>query len=384
MVNMITRGLILISILFLSDFSIGQDSLKILSYNIQGMKPGTNSGFRLANIISSLKELDPDIIALQEINEDVNGDGSDNQCIMIAKALSDHFGIEYYYYQQQTHLSWDNEFKEFIGIISKHPVIDKGYKQLVTGVFPRKAVWNQIETPIGDINFFCTHLSFNDGGVRLEQVQQIDSYISEISIQNGIKTSVLCGDFNDQPNSSTIKYLTNTETDNFFFDSFYKVNPELPGYTVPSNKPSSRIDFVFYDNQSTISIDTSYVVMTEPIVEGLYYSDHLGVMSIFIQGGNTGINNEIHYNNNLFKLRDIYPNPYNYNVTLEYELFQKKHINITVYSFLGQELKVLLDGEMPSGKHSLFVDTSGFDNRASIIKIEVDGFVESVKLIKCN
>lgn len=306
MMNLFNKALFFIGILFLSNYIYAQDSLKILTYNIHGMKPGTNAGLRLANIISRLKTLDPDIIALQEINEDIYGDGSDNQCIVIANSLSDHFGVDYYYYQQQTHLSWDNQFKEFIGIISKYPVDDEGYVQLVTGVFPRKVVWNQINTALGEINFFCTHLSFNSQDVRLEQVQQIDAYITEISQENKVNTSILCGDFNDQPNSSTIEYLTNTETDDFFYDSFHKANPDLPGYTVPSNSPNSKIDYIFYNNQNSIRIDTSYIVMAEPISGDLYCSDHMGVMSVFVQNRNSSLNHDSQYNKKPFKLYNIY------------------------------------------------------------------------------
>ena len=60
-----------IVLIFLSFYNItpAQDSLKIMTYNIQGMKPGTLPGLRLGNIIQKLKDLDPDIIGLQEINE---------------------------------------------------------------------------------------------------------------------------------------------------------------------------------------------------------------------------------------------------------------------------------------------------------------------------
>ncbi len=78
---------------------ISQDYLKIITYNIQGMKPGTSPGLRLGFIIEKLKALDPDIIALQEVNEDLNGNNDDNQGIVITAALSDYFGTEYYYYQ---------------------------------------------------------------------------------------------------------------------------------------------------------------------------------------------------------------------------------------------------------------------------------------------
>jgi len=262
-------------------FLSGQESLKIITYNIEGMKPGTNSGLRTSLIISELKKIDADIIALQEINEDINGNSSDNQGLLIKNALSEHFYTEYYYYQQQANLSWDNQFKEFIGIISKYPINDQGYFQLVTGVFPRKVIWNQISTPIGEINIFNTHLSFNSAAVRLEQVKQIESHIKTISTGNDIVNNVLCGDFNAIPMSPIIKYLTQPSSKIYYYSSFKKVNPNLTGNTIPSNKSTVKIDYIFYSNNSDLKVDTSYIIMDEPLGEDLYYSDHLGILSKF-------------------------------------------------------------------------------------------------------
>lgn len=75
-----------------------------MTYNIQGMKPGTDPDTRLIHIIEKLKELNPDILGIQEINETLT-DTSTNQARIIADSLSAHFGIEYYYHYSFTHLS---------------------------------------------------------------------------------------------------------------------------------------------------------------------------------------------------------------------------------------------------------------------------------------
>jgi len=155
--------------------TFGVDSLKVLTYNIQGMKPGTSPEVRIIHIIDKIIQIDPDIIGLQEINETLSGGLADNQAKVIADSLSAHFGINYNYYYSFTHLSWDNQFREFVGIITKYNVEEQGFFQLVQGAFPRKVVWNKINTPIGTVNFFNTHLSFNSSSVRTVQVGQIIS-----------------------------------------------------------------------------------------------------------------------------------------------------------------------------------------------------------------
>jgi len=359
----------------------GQDSLKILTYNIEGMKPGTNSGLRTSLIISELKNIDPDIIAIQEINENINGNGSDNQGLRIKNALSEHFSTEYYYYQQQTHLSWDNQFKEFIGIISKYPVSNQGYFQLVTGVFPRKVIWNQITTPIGDINIFNTHLSFNSAAVRLEQVEQVENYIQTISTGNGIINNVLCGDFNALPISPVIEYLTDPSSEIYYYSSFKKANPGLTGNTVPSNGPTAKIDYVFYSNNSAIDIDTSYIVMDEPLGEDLYYSDHLGILSVFKYDDNTGINNSSQLHKKPFLIYSNYPNPCTNHTSIDYEVFDNKHVKISLINQGGIEVAVLLNEVKESGKHKLDINFDSFKDNLYFLRIEVDSITETKKLV---
>ncbi|MFK5857630.1 MAG: endonuclease/exonuclease/phosphatase family protein [Bacteroidota bacterium] len=372
---------VIVFMILLPSMLIGQESIKILTYNLEGMKPGTNPGLRIALIISELKIINPDIIALQEINEDISGDGSDNQGLLIKNALSAYFQTEYYYYEQQTHLSWDNEFKEFVGIISKYPVNDKGYFQLVTGVFPRKVVWNRVSTPIGDINIFNTHLSFNSSAVRLEQVEQVDNYINSISTNNGIINNILCGDLNSTPTSTVIEFITDPSSEIYYHSSFKKANLGLPGYTVPSNNPNAKIDYVFYTSNSKLSVDTSYIVMDEPLGEDFYNSDHLGILSIFSIGDNTGIDKLQSINSKPFKLYPNYPNPCTSYTSIDFEIFDNKHIKMLLFNQQGAYVNTLLNQVKKPGRHNVKINFDELKDNIYFFVIEVDGYTETKKIV---
>lgn len=257
-----------------------QDSLKLLTFNLEGMKPGTEPEIRLPEIIKKLKVLNPDIIGLQEINETLSSSLT-NQAKIITDSLSKYFGIEYNLYYSFTHLSWDNQFREYVGIISKYPVLENGYLSLPPGTFPRKVVWNYIETPIGKVNFFSTHLSFSTELARIQQVDAIIPYIEEKEGSNKGIASILVGDFNSIPTDSPIKKLTSNATSSFYYDSFFKMHPfGDPGFTVQSNSLNSRIDYIFLKNNAQLEISESYVTMDEPYSVDKYCSDHLGVITI--------------------------------------------------------------------------------------------------------
>ena len=141
------------------------------------------------------------------------------------------------------------------------------------GVFPRKVVWNLIDTPIGKINFFNTHLSYNSKNVRIQQVHQIISFVTGKEINNEAAGSILTGDFNAIPNAPSVQQLTNTGTDIFYVDTFTDANQGNSGFTFPSDSLNERIDFIFYKNTGSLSITDSKVVMKQPYSGNNFCSD---------------------------------------------------------------------------------------------------------------
>ncbi len=375
------RLMYLLSFLIMINPLLAQGSLKVMTYNLQGMKPGTDPETRLFHIIQNLKELNPDVIGLQEINEPVRGGEDDNQAKIIADSLSAYFGITYYCYYSLTHLAWDNQFREYVGIISKHPVEQEGYHQLVPGVFPRKVVWNYINTPLGMINFFNTHLSFNSRSVRVQQVQQIREYIDQQEIDFLGVASLLTGDFNDTPESEPILLLTNTGTDTFYFDTYHEVNLTSSGYTSPAGSPSSRIDFIFYKNTGSLTIDTSFVVMTQPY-DGIHYcSDHLGVMTILSED-TTGIGNHQFVNiPKKSKLSQIYPNPFNPITEIRYALPKDCRVRLEIYNILGQRVATLVDGKQKAGYKKAKWNAGSLSSGIYFYRLKAGDFMQTRKMV---
>jgi len=378
---------LLITLIIFSSILTAQDSLKVLSYNIQGMKPGTESDIRLQEIIKKLKILDPDIIGLQEINETLS-DATTNQAKIIADSLTNYFGITYNCYYSFTHLSWDSQYREFVGIITKYQVLSEGYKSLPRGTFPRKVVWNYIDTPIGKVNFFSTHLSYSLETFRNQQVDAIIPYITEKESSNEGVASILVGDFNSIPTDSPIKKLTSNGTDSFYYDSFFKIHPfGNPGYTVQSNSLNSRIDYIFLKNNSKFDINDSYVTMDETYAPGKYCSDHLGVITIF-KATPVGIRESQNIINE-FRLEQNYPNPFNPSTTINYSIpfVDERHashlqkVTLKVYDILGREVTTLVNQVQSPGNYSVKFDASDLTSGIYYYRLSSGEFVESKKML---
>jgi endonuclease/exonuclease/phosphatase family metal-dependent hydrolase len=341
-----------------------RESLKIMTYNIMGMKPGTQADVRLNQIIQDLKKIDPDIIGLQEINETLKGGGLDNQARVIAESLSAYFRIPYHCYYSQTHLSWDFQYPEFVGIITKHPVEQQNYSQLAAGMFPRKVVWNHILTPIGRINFFNTHLDGPPYDATIQQVQQILTFVAQCeSSYPGIAT-ILTGDLNNPPDSEPITLLKS----NSFMDTWSLVNPKSPGYTAPSDLPAIKIDYILSKGRK-LKTDSSMLVMKKPY-QGLYLSDHLGVSAYFslnpaaVPASQEGMNT--------FRLLQNYPNPFNTRTMLGYYLPVGGSVSLKVYNLIGEEVKILVNEEQNSGEHEFFFDADKCASGTYLYRIIID------------
>ena len=364
-------GTLILSTLIIATL-VSATPIRVLTYNLMGMKPGSNPETRIQHIIENLQQLDPDIIGLQEINETL--DGEHNQAQTIADSLASHFGNEYHVYMEFTHESWDSQFREYVGIISKFPVLEQGFGQLVPGVFPRKVVWNAVDSPLGRLNVFNTHLSFNSADVRRIQVQQIIGFITYTENLSPGVASILVGDFNDEPSSETIRLLTEPGTETFYIDSYAFSNPTDPGYTVPSASPTERIDYIFEKSTGNLAIDTSMVVIDEPYDGTNYCSDHLGVLTIFQQNLSSVPN---HGEKPRFSLLPLQPNPTSRHVIIPYRLMKDVAFSLAIYTITGHRVTELLNVERPAGVYRAVWD--GIDDRGClapagsyVVRLEVD------------
>jgi endonuclease/exonuclease/phosphatase family metal-dependent hydrolase len=215
-----------------SAITAAPSTLRVLTYNIHsclGMD-GKLSPRRIARIIESME---PDVVALQEVDLGRARSGHQDQAKLIADELAWHF-------QFCPTLA---EGRESYGhaIISREPVevIKRElYPKRSNGGEARGALWVRLQRGDRIINILNTHFGLSPR----ERIHQTNTLLSERWL-GGIPASeaiVLCGDFNMGPRSKTYAAICRRLRD------VYALRPaSRPAATFFSRFPISRLDHVF-------------------------------------------------------------------------------------------------------------------------------------------
>ncbi len=229
--------------------------LRILSYNIHHAEgvDGKLDVPRIAQVILSVK---PDLVALQEVDKNTTRTGKVNQDIELANItkMNSVFGSNITFQGGQ----YGN------AILSKFPII-KNKNFLLPNVDSgeqRGLLRSQIQISNKEnVLFFSTHLDHRRSDTeRLASAEAINQIIS----LDNKSPAILAGDFNDVPESPTLKELGKL---------WLRTNKKILK-TIPASKPSRQIDYIFVQPKERWKIIESQV-LDEDIA-----SDHRAIFSI--------------------------------------------------------------------------------------------------------
>lgn len=89
--------------------------------------------------------------------------------------------------------------------------------------------------------------------------------------------------------------------------------------------------------------------------EGSLYVNSLTIT----EGESTSINDEVATR---FSLNQNYPNPFNPTTNISFTLNEAQHVSLTVYDMLGRQVRVLENGVMAAGEHTVHFDASNLNS----------------------
>jgi hypothetical protein len=82
-----------------------------------------------------------------------------------------------------------------------------------------------------------------------------------------------------------------------------------------------------------------------------------------------------------FTLEQNYPNPFNPSTKIRFGIPQSSYVRIAVYNLVGEEVAVLLNGNIESGTHEINFNASGLSSGVYFCRIQFEGASRMIKMM---
>jgi hypothetical protein len=99
---------------------------------------------------------------------------------------------------------------------------------------------------------------------------------------------------------------------------------------------------------------------------------------ILVIYGTVGIEKE-RLPNNISYLK-AYPNPFNSNTIIRFEIFETENVNLSVYNMLGQHIQNLVTTKLPAGEHEIVWDADNYSSGVYLVRLEILDQATSIKI----
>jgi endonuclease/exonuclease/phosphatase family metal-dependent hydrolase len=225
--------------------------VRVATYNLHN---GFDTEGRLGMeaIASVIEEIDPDIIALQEISRGWVISGR----LDMLSWLSDRLDMPYVFGPTADPL-WGN------AILSRYPILEYAEYDLPPRDLPVKRGLITALVDLGDsdrLQVIATHFHHIEGDSGIRQIQAV----ATVEVWDGQARTVLLGDLNAEPDAPEMNILRRAG----LLDPMAGLEPP-PRHTWPSDDPTVRIDYIW--TSPDLTTDSPHVLATTA-------SDHMPVV----------------------------------------------------------------------------------------------------------
>jgi endonuclease/exonuclease/phosphatase family metal-dependent hydrolase len=237
------------------------NTLRVLCYNIH-YGQGNDGQYDLERLAAVIAEAKPDLVALQEVDVGVKRSGRVHQ----ARRLGELTGMAVRFGPTQHYEGglFGN------AVLTKLPILDvvihplpytEATPERVT--YPRGAIAVTVRGPEDQpLRFVSTHFQHNVAEDRVAQAEAINALFAA---DDDPMPAILAGDINAPPDSEPVRVL---------LERWSHAIDEAAAPTAPSDKPTSRIDYIFYRPAARFRLLLAEVI-AEPMA-----SDHRPVFAV--------------------------------------------------------------------------------------------------------
>jgi len=231
-------------------------TLRVVSSNIRhGV--GMDGTLDLDRTAAVLRRLEPDLVALQEVDEKCRRSGGVDQAAALGEAL----GMEHRFGE---FMAYDGG-RYGLAVLSKLPIRATRRHELPRGAEPRCALEVEVEVPgLGQpVSFTCVHHDWTQESIRVAQMRAL------VASLGARRPAIVTGDYNGEPGGESLAVLAAAGWRILAKDGARGGSP-----TWPADTPTQEIDHVAERGMPPHSV--SHDVVDERVA-----SDHRPILAVF-------------------------------------------------------------------------------------------------------
>jgi endonuclease/exonuclease/phosphatase family metal-dependent hydrolase len=258
--------------------------LRVLTLNIWNVSGHWRS--RRKAIVAVLRRWAPDVVCLQEVVANERG----NQAEWLASEL----GAWSVAYAGEPVAAGAARFGN--AVLSRWPIAANTSAPLPYEPDEREVQRVVVHARTGGVDVFSTHLAWqlHDAALRERQAQALMRFVAERTDPAAPLGPVVAGDFNAEPESSVIRYLSGLASldgaSTYLQDAWRLAGDSGPGFTRSNRNPHAaldqepdrRIDYIFsgFHGPSGGGRPVECRVVADEPADGAWPSDHFGLLAV--------------------------------------------------------------------------------------------------------
>ena len=259
--------------------------LRVLTLNIWNL--GGDWRARRQAILAVIRDGEADVVCLQEVVEAHDK----NQAEWLARELGD---WSWTWAGEPGYGLADMRFGN--AVLARSPITASGSAPLPHVPDEREIQRLVVHARVDGVDVFSTHLAWqlHDAALRERQVLALTAFVSARTDPDAEVGPVVAGDFNAEPDSSAIRYLSGLApldgSSTYLQDAWRLAGDGGPGLTWSNDNPHAaldaeperRLDYVFsgFHGRSGLGRPLECRVVADKPVDGTWPTDHYGVLAV--------------------------------------------------------------------------------------------------------
>jgi photosystem II stability/assembly factor-like uncharacterized protein len=154
----------------------------------------------------------------------------------------------------------------------------------------------------------------------------------------------------------------------------------------------SKVWFTTFESPIYFSSDTGRTWISQMQIPGndVVFTDNLHgwllsnqtIYRTTVGGGNTEVPDYVHRSGpEKFLLHQNFPNPFNHETVISFDIKEKGHVNLTVYDLLAKSVATVAEGHYPPGRYQVKFDASGLPSGIYVYRLQCGGCTEVKKMV---